>query len=144
MPASIRPAAAADHAAWARLRAALWPQGGDLAGELEALSADPGFRGWLAWEDGEAVGFIEAALRPFANGCEGRPVPFVEGLYVLAPRRRQGIGRALVQAVEAWARAQGFRELGSDVELDNLVSQDAHRGLGFVETERVVYFRKAL
>ena len=39
---------------------------------------------------------------------------------------------------------KGFREIGSDTPLDNRASQDAHRGWGFAETERVVYFRKGL
>ena len=40
--------------------------------------------------------------------------------------------------------ARGFREIGSDALLDNEASHAAHRDWGFSETERVVYFRKAL
>jgi hypothetical protein len=32
----------------------------------------------------------------------------------------------------------------SDTELDNVTSQAVHEALGFVETERVVYYRKLL
>jgi aminoglycoside 6'-N-acetyltransferase I len=58
--------------------------------------------------------------------------------------RRTGVGAALVRAGEAWARAKGYRELGSDALLDNHVSHRAHRALGFSEEERLVIFRKPL
>jgi aminoglycoside 6'-N-acetyltransferase I len=58
--------------------------------------------------------------------------------------RRSGVGRALVAAVEDWARGRGFTELGSDALIDNTVSHHAHRALGFEERERVIYFRKWL
>jgi aminoglycoside 6'-N-acetyltransferase I len=40
--------------------------------------------------------------------------------------------------------SRGYRELGSDALIDNSASHAAHRGWGFAETERVVYFRKSL
>lgn len=57
---------------------------------------------------------------------------------------RRGIGRALIHEVERWARERGHRELGSDVELDNVVSLDAHEALGFEPVQRVQFFRKPL
>jgi len=51
---------------------------------------------------------------------------------------------ALVAAAEAWALAQGCREMASDADLDNTVSQAAHRRLGYRETGRAVQFCKAL
>jgi len=75
--------------------------------------------------------------------CES-PCAFLEGWWVDDDVRRAGVGRALVAAVEQWARAHGFTELGSDALLDNALSHQAHRALGFEERERVVYFRKRL
>jgi len=94
---------------------------------------------------GGVVGFAEASIRrDYVNGCETSPVAFVEGLYVTPHHRHGGVARALVAAVERWAKAQGLRELASDAMLDNEQSHAMHRALGFSETERVVYFRKAL
>lgn len=56
------------------------------------------------------------------------------------PWRRQGVGRALIDFVAAWARRQGFRELASDVEWENHPSQHAHQNLGVIETERTVNY----
>ena len=87
---------------------------------------------------------MQLAIRDYANGCASRPVPFLEGIWVKAPFRRQGIGTRLISHIEAFLTARGFREIGSDTELENHASQSAHRGWGFSETERVVYFRKLL
>jgi aminoglycoside 6'-N-acetyltransferase I len=38
----------------------------------------------------------------------------------------------------------GCSELASDARLENSASHAMHRALGFSETQRVVYFRKAL
>jgi len=44
------------------------------------------------------VGFVEVSLRPYAEGCDTRPVGYLEGGYVAPEWRGQGIGRALVEA----------------------------------------------
>jgi aminoglycoside 6'-N-acetyltransferase I len=49
-----------------------------------------------------------------------------------------------VEAAEAWAREQGFAEIGSDTQLWNTASQTAHEALGFEEVEGIVACRKAL
>jgi aminoglycoside 6'-N-acetyltransferase I len=144
---NVRPARAADRAEHARMRAALWPDAdpAELAAELGALLADPDQVAFVAErEDGHLCGFAEASVRPFANGVDAAPCAFLEGWWVDQDVRRAGVGRALVAAVEDWARARGFDELGSDVLLDNALGQQAHRALGFEERERVVYFRKRL
>ncbi|WP_232493069.1 aminoglycoside 6'-N-acetyltransferase [Novosphingobium kaempferiae] len=145
----IELAGTADLDEWAGLRARLWPDGSrsehrkdlvDLMGEPQAVV------GFLARDlRGTLAGFAEAALRiDYVNGCETSPVAFLEGLYVVEERRRQGIGRGLVEAVEAWARLKGCTELASDALLENTVSHAMHIALDFEETERVVFFRKVL
>jgi aminoglycoside 6'-N-acetyltransferase I len=94
---------------------------------------------------GSAVGFVEASKRvDYVNGTNSSPVAFLEGLYVVQSFRRQGVARALVDSVAKWALAEGCTELASDSLLDNTAAHIAHRALGFEETERVVYFRRAL
>lgn len=89
-------------------------------------------------------GFLEASLRPYANGCDTKPVGYIEGWYVDEDLRRQGVGGELVQAAEAWAMAQGCTEMGSDCLIDNEVSAHAHQALGYQEAERVICFSKKL
>ena len=132
---------------WLALRRALWswPEAEHRA-EMEAMFANPDAVTFLARDDqGQAIGFAEATLRhDFVNGCANSPAGFLEGIYVRESRRGQGVARALVEAVEAWTRGRGARELASDAGIDDTHSHRMHEALGFSETERVVYFRKGL
>lgn len=100
----------------------------------------------FVWEgdDGPLGGFISVSLRPWAEGCESTPVPYIEGWWVEPNVRRTGVGRALVAAVEAWCLAKGYTELGSDVEVSNEASLRAHRTLGFESTLQLQFFRRRL
>jgi len=88
------------------------------------------------------AGFAEVAVRKYANGCDTRPVAFLEGISVKPELRRRGIGASLIRHAEALLAERGFRELRSDTYIDDRQSQAAHLAWGFSETERVVYFRK--
>lgn len=136
-------------AAWLGLRKALWPDTSDAEHqeEMAAFVADPDRYGqFMAYaDDGTPVGLAEVSVRTdYVNGTETSPVAFFEGLYVVPAARRQGVARALLREVRAWARARGCSELASDTQLENTLSQTVHSRLGFTETERVVYFRMAL
>ena len=128
------------------MRAALWPEEtpqGHAEWTATILAAGD-YWAFIAEADGAPAGFAEVAVRKYANGCESAPVPFLEGIWVEPQFRRQGVGRRLIIHVEEFLTSRGFRELGSDTQLENLESQAAHVGWGFAETERVVYFRKPL
>jgi aminoglycoside 6'-N-acetyltransferase I len=147
----IRPVGPHDAAAWAAMRARLWPDADAAEMQREADAFVGGGRQamleavYLAEDDSaRTLGFIELSIRAFADGCESRPVPHVEGWYVEPAARRSGIARALLSAAEDWARALGFTELASDTEVENVASQHAHARCGFAETERLVKFRKRL
>jgi len=143
----VREMGAADRAVWAAMRAALWPEedARALADGIDEFLGSGDCWGFMAEKrDGMAVGFAEISIRKSANGCESRPVPFLEGIWVRQDLRRLGIGARLVRHVEDFLVSRGYRELGSDALLDNSVSHESHRGWGFSETERVVYFRKDL
>jgi aminoglycoside 6'-N-acetyltransferase I len=145
----IRLATAADVAALAELRFALWPDEPLAVRRLEAEAnvarVGKPLETFVAVAQDEVIGFAEVSLRrDYVNGCETSPVAFLEGIYVRPEQRRAGLGRMLVAAVEQWGRAQGCSELASDALLDNEASHAFHGGAGFEETERVVYFRKPL
>jgi aminoglycoside 6'-N-acetyltransferase I len=143
---TIRPVEARDVAAWRRMRSRLWPDidPADDAAETEAILGDARWAAIVAEEGGELVGFIEAHLRDYAEGCVSSPVGFIEGWYIEPAFRLRGVGRRLVAAAEDWARSQGCTEMASDAELDRHDSHRAHEALGYAEVERLVCFRKAL
>src|SRR5262249_58795557 len=72
------------------------------------------------------------------------PVGYVEGWFVDADLRRQGVGRRLLEAAEQWATAHGCKEMASDAQMENEVSLAAHQALGFEESSRAVHLRKRL
>ena len=142
-----RPRDAAD---WQAMREALWPNGGDTgthADDIARLLNDPGETvNFIArTAEGAALGFAEASLRrDYVNGCDTSPVVFLEGIYVVPEARGQGVARALVSEIEAWGLSAGCSEFASDAGIENTASHAMHASLGFEETQRVVFFRKAL
>lgn len=142
----IQPTDAAD---WERMREALWPaKPGEHAEEIASFFAghrrDPA-EVLLAIDDsGSVIGFAEVSIRQYAEGCSTDRVAYLEGWFVEEGWRRKGVGAALAAAVGDWGRAQGCTELASDTEIHNLVSEAAHRALGFEEVDRIVCFRKGL
>src|SRR5262249_563165 len=149
----VRRARSGDWKALAGMRAELWPESSieEHARELKVIlgGAEQGNAAMLifVWEegDGELTGFAETRLRSHADGCdESRPVGYLEGWFVRKEQRRKGIGAHLLGAAENWAREQGCREMASDAEITNHVSQRAHEALGFQPGSRVVTYRKSL
>jgi aminoglycoside 6'-N-acetyltransferase I len=144
---NIRRLVESDRTDWVRMRDALWP--GSLSDHEAETRAYFNQRlttpiVFVAEADGRFVGFLELDYRKYAPGCTSSPVPFVEGWYVENGVQRRGIGRALMDAAEAYARADGYREIASDTDLENADGIGAHRALGYEEIERVVCFRKSL
>lgn len=143
----IRRAGPADEALYAELRLELWPDIPLSENQSEAhrylVDGRPAI---LIAETprGEPVGFAEVSLRSCAEGCASSPVGFLEGWYVRPHARHRGVGRLLMEAAEHWAREQGCTEMGSDTQLGNVASQEAHQRLGYTIVERLVAFRKPL
>jgi len=79
-----------------------------------------------------------------ADGCVTTPAAYIEGWYVDPDLRKRGIGRALFNAAEGWARAQGCVEIASDCLSWNDVSHAAHRALGYRHARRHIRFHKPL
>lgn len=137
-----------DQAEWLRLRQSLWPEcdPDQHLVEIDTLLADADRAAVFvaAAAPGRLAGFVELALRPWAEGCDSTPVAYVEGLFVAPEQRGRGIGRALLLAAEAWAVERGCREIASDARLDNQPSRALHAQLGYEESEVLVHLRKHL
>jgi len=135
-----------DVAGWLRLRRALWPDQDpdELQREMEEIRADSEGQPVFVAEgpDGRLCGLLEVSIRSSAPGCTSDRIGYLEGWYVDPAWRNQGLGRRLVMAAEAWARAAGCREMASDTTPGYPLSPGAHGALGYQEVAR--YFRKDL
>jgi aminoglycoside 6'-N-acetyltransferase I len=146
-------AQAKDRDQLAALHLLLWPE---CSLEEERLAIDAllstGLSGTLPAaifvaedRDGALIGFLEVGLRSHADGCDpARPVGFVEGGFVLEAHRNEGVGRALMDAAEDWARQKDAIEMASDSWITHEDSHRAHAALGFEVVDRCVHFRKSL
>lgn len=110
----IRKAQAGDRDSWLKMRHSLWPECSDRKHVLEMGQLLKSDGVVLVAEDsqGALVGFAEVSLRQdHVDGASICPVPYLEGWFVEARFRKQGVGRALMSAVEQWAISRGYTEL---------------------------------
>jgi aminoglycoside 6'-N-acetyltransferase I len=146
MDVLIREIKKSDRDIWLGMYRKLFPENSDdaLLAEIDRIFKSGKRSAYVAQVGEISVGFAEYALRDYANGCHSQPVPFLEGIWIDADYRGQGIAKALVSYLEQLARMAGFKEFGSDVELSNYPSQLMHERLGFKQTEKVIFYRKIL
>lgn len=136
-----------DWSEWLRMNIALFPGFSEKdEGEMRACLAKSDAAVFVLERapGGALAGYVEVGTRAYAEGCDTSPVGYIEAWYVDQDVRRSGYGRALLEAAEAWAREQGYEEIGSDALLDNHISQQAHERIGYTEVERSVMYRKDL
>jgi aminoglycoside 6'-N-acetyltransferase I len=144
---TIRRATAEDKDEWVRMRQGLWPEAPRdyLYLDLDALLGDEDTAIFLASDaEGRPVGFLEASLREYAEGCETSPVGYIEAWYVDSHVRGQKLGRELIGVAEQWAREKGCSEMASDTWLENEAGIQAQLRMGYHEMDRLVHFVKRL
>lgn len=98
---------------------------------LQAVLGDPGCACYVAEIDGCPAGF--ATVEPRGEGQVE-----LTRLYVNPEARRRGIGRALVDAVLADARASGARQMLVNVFGDNVIGRRFYEREGFVLVEETI------
>lgn len=145
----IRLAEPADTAEWLRMRMELWPDSDPNDEEEEIVhylagSSLPTLQVAYVYPrpDRGLCGLVEASIHSSAPGCQTDRIGYIEAWFVDPDWRGKGIGRALVEQVENWAREQGCTEMASDTTPFYPLSPQAHGALGYEEVER--YFRKDL
>jgi GNAT superfamily N-acetyltransferase len=104
----------------------------ELARRLTAVLAQVDHRVWVYDDGGRVAGVLHAFFRP---ALDKPPEVIVQALVTEAAQRSKGIGEALMQVAEAWAREKGC----TSVALYSRVDRDrAHRFY-----ERLGYEKKA-
>jgi len=95
----------------------------------EKLASFPGAVSLLALVDGQAVGMLNAFMG--FSTFKAKPLLNVHDIAVLAQWRGQGVGQALLQAIEAHAQSLGCCKLTLEVLSGNLPAQRTYRSFGF-------------
>lgn len=91
------------------------------------------------------IGFCQLSLRyDYVEGTTFSPVAYLEGIYVEKEYRKLGVAKELIQVSEIWAKEKGVKEFASDCELNNIISENVHKKLGFREVNRIICFKKDL
>lgn len=131
----------------AQLSVELWPDNdeAEMAGEFLDLLEDEEAALYIARYKDKGIGFAHVQLRhDYVEGCETSPVGYLEAIYVREVYRFLGVGRALLDEAENWARVMGCEEFASDAELPNDDSFNFHMATGFTEANRIICFKKDL
>ena len=111
----------------------------DILSRAAGLPADHAVL--VAERSGEVVGWIHVRA---SHLLVSAPRAEIAGLMVDAPAQRDGVGRTLVEAAEAWARDRG---LDSILVRSNVVREGAHafyEALGYERTKTSLNFTREL
>jgi len=96
---------------------------------VAGLRAHPGARVWLAFDGTAAVGVCAGFIG--YSTFRAQPLLNIHDLAVLPGRRGRGIGRALLAAAEAHARAADCCKLTLEVQDDNTPARQLYERFGF-------------
>ncbi len=133
---------------WVFLRNKLWPDDNLYVHKKEAeqiLSLPEKYCVFVCLNaEQKIIGFVEVSTRESLDRIIPEQIGYIEGWYVDKDYRKKGIGKALFQAAENWVLKKGCNEILSDTDLENNISQKAHRALGFKEIDRMILFKKNL
>jgi len=99
-------------------------------GELAAFIRHPSAATWIAEDNREIVGFL-IADREEKGAAHIVTIDVVEG------RRRSGVGKALMDAVETWATRQGLRLIHLETAESNGGAQAFYQGRGYRKLETI-------
>ena len=89
---------------------------------------------WVAEEGKETVGFLIANRHP--TMLLGRVIT----LDVVEAWRRRGVGTALMDAAEEWARKRGFISLSLETAENNLTAQAFYERRGYVKYDKLDHY----
>lgn len=112
------------------------------------LAARAHYAGWLAWDGERPVGLVNAFEG--VSTFKAQPLLNIHDIAVAASHRGRGIGRRLLAAAEAEARARGCCKLTLEALESNAGAIALYRDVGFAAYEldpamgRAIFFEKWL
>ena len=121
---------------------------------MDAARLEQAFRGWLvvqmpagmyrAWLVEDAVGAVVGGggmtVLPWPPGpfYLGGKLGFVYNMYTEPAHRRRGLGRRILEAMHAWAHANGVGSMALNASRDG---RELYEALGYTESPNAMMFR---
>ncbi len=94
---------------------------------------------------GEPAAFANVSFRTdCVEGAHEYPIPYLEGIFVHKQFRGEGVGEHILEYVERWLKARGYKEIASDTSVKNIRSQKFHKAVGFKKAQESVHYIKPL
>lgn len=113
----------------------------DLQQRFGVIAAAGGHVIFGAEANGLLAGFCHAFVRP---ALEKPPEVVVQSLVVDSAARKSGIGKALMDKVEAWAAQQGFTSVSLYSQVERKDAHAFYESLGYEQVARSALMRKWL
>ncbi|MDB5561999.1 MAG: aminoglycoside adenylyltransferase [Hyphomicrobiales bacterium] len=136
MSVEIQRIAAGDDAVFGRIALDVFDEPVDAA-RLRAYLAEPGHLMLLAIDHGTIVGQCAAVVH---RHPDKETELYVDEVGTASTHLRQGIARAMMEAMFAWGRELGCTEAWLGTELDNEAANGLYRGLKPIEAEAIQYY----
>ncbi len=111
----------------------------ELARRLRAVLGDPEHRVWVYDDSGTAVGLLHAFFRP---ALDKPPEVMVQALVIEASQRSKGVGEALMQVAEAFAREKGCTSVALYSRVDRDLAHRFYERLGYEKKLASAQLRK--
>ena len=140
-----------DFLEWLKMGTEFWTKRSkqEIKNEFERITSSKKEVSFICHDESSAVGFIALSLRSdYVEGSDfkqkTKQVGYLEAIYVRSKYRNKGIAKDLMKVAEKWFKEKQVKEIGSDVEVHNLVSQKFHKKIGFKKGETLIHYIKKL
>jgi aminoglycoside 6'-N-acetyltransferase I len=123
----------------------LWPQHTlqSIKHEANSIRQAPNKTAFVVSYDAKRVAFINVSIRrDYVPGASQEKVGYIEGIYVKTNWRHRGIAKKMVEHATNWFLVNGCSEIGSDTEVDNVVSLGWHETMGFKKVRVLAHYIK--
>lgn len=115
--------------------------GAHLAATVQRHLSNQSHLWWVNCVDEPVPAGLPGVVKPTPSGClwlteaidqwTGLAQAYVFLIYVAPEHRRKGIGKALMEYAQSWAKAQGYGAIGLQVFESNLPAMQLYAGLGY-------------
>lgn len=132
-----------DFADWVTLGIEFWSQHSQngIKKDFKRMLGSKKEQSFICRDNSKPIGFINVSIRTdYVEGSKTSPVGYLEGVYVKKNYRKKGIAKMLFKEAQKWFTKKKVSEIGSDAEVNNKISYQFHKSIGFKKGETLIHF----